>query len=69
MYSEYVKCSDELEVGKAENLRLNDYLDQILEVSTEITGLTFYTGQQTLSQWLYCRASKVMTWSKFHTAA
>ncbi|XP_033645246.1 nucleoprotein TPR-like [Asterias rubens] len=31
MYSEYVKCSDELEVGKAENLRLNDYLDQILE--------------------------------------
>ncbi|XP_022089783.1 nucleoprotein TPR-like isoform X2 [Acanthaster planci] len=30
MYSEYVKCSDELEVEKAENQRLNSYLDQIL---------------------------------------
>ncbi|XP_038056577.1 nucleoprotein TPR-like [Patiria miniata] len=30
MYSEYVKSSDELEVEKAENQRLNSYLDQIL---------------------------------------
>ena len=32
IYNEYVQASDSLEVEKAENQRLNTYLDQILQV-------------------------------------
>ena len=46
MYSEYVKCSDELEVEKAENQRLNSYLDQILVVS-KIMKSKFNEGDKT----------------------